>query len=644
MVTPLLFLFSFVNAAAFPTFPYVVLFAFTIIFRREAWWYFIICLVASVLGGILAYYASANHFPLVRETLPQSTLAFMQSFLGLLNQGGLVELLNPRAPISAISHALGTTGIHISWLIATLVFREGISFGIITILALIVSWPFVRGWKYIKYRRAVRKARASKAPSSNGISSIQENETENKKPTPEEELADFTDFLRTQRNVIVEVVDSALLVLTVQRVIASQIAEKHPQGQKGVQRRLETAGLQDFRAAESFLTDQLPHVMTHNAVQEIALPVVQDAMHLLVRYVCNDETYRDGIAELIDKVVALLEAADPKELQSLEQLNGNVDWIEQQPEVILAGAAFLLFFQSGLAKAIQDVTPHESGELAQKIKSDALQDGEVILHQVFKGSPITFTQEFPEAVEEAIGRLAGYLARDHNLSDLIQMRGLDIEEIGMFIEELGEPDETDPLKLACLPAPAFFFNKALIDLLCEDGNLDRQTVANALRSEFRRKSAKAISTAFKLIPKEEILGEADGLVAKMGASAALGVAKQVAKSVAAKSGDLIFSYVTREVPLDQIHTKMPGIIKLVQRFTGEPSPSFQDERRDHRDEDEETTTKPHQLGSNSISDSAKNNAETLDSEEAGDLPEPRVRPLNRAFTAVILNSTKKNER
>lgn len=566
MIAFLLFLVSFVNATAFPTYPYFVLFAVTVFQRNKAGWHFLICLIASVLGGLAAYYAITNHIQLVIEVMPQPMKDSIQNAIELLNgDNGLIEVFNPAISVAEISYAFGAEQIHFSWPLAAVAVREGITFGVFTVAALILSWPFAAAWRRIQKSRAKKKTTPPPNPKA-----PPKPKPEAKEPTPEEELATLIKDLRMQRDLIIDVADHALTILTIQRVIAAQIAERHPKGLKGVQRRLEAAGLQDFRAAETFLKEKMPSVMAHKAVQDIAVPVVQDAMHLIVRYICNDETCRDGIATLIDKIIALLETANPKTLQSLEKLDGEVEWIEQQPDIILAGAAFLLFFQSGLAKAMQDVVPHASGDLAQKIKSDALQDGEVILRQAFKGGPFAFTDELPEAVEEGIEHLSGYLARSYNMSDLLQMRGLDVEEIMLFFNELGDPNESDPLKLACLLAPAFVFNKALVDLLCEDGILERATVTKTLRSEFKSKSAQAISTAFKLIPKEEILGEADGLVAKMGASAALGVAKQVAKSVAAKGGDLIFSYVTREVPLDQIHTKMPGIVKLVQRFTGEP--------------------------------------------------------------------------
>jgi len=580
MIPFALFIVSLVNAAAIPTFPYIVLFAVIFFFRKNAWPYFFCCLAGALVGSLIAYYAITNHMQFVIEVMPMNMKESVQAAIELLNtENGLIEVFNPEISVAEITYAFGVEQTHFSWPLAAVAVREGISFCVTTLAALLVSWPFDAAWRGIKKSRARKKsapARKPKAPSkpkqapAATVTTDKTEKPEVKKPTPEEELATLIKDLRTQRDLIIDVADNALIILTVQRVIAAQIAEKHPKGLKGVQRRLEAAGLQDFRAAEAFLTERMPAVMAHKAVQEIGIPVVQDAMHLIVRYICNDETCREGIAALIDKIISLQEAADPKELQTLEKLDDDVSWIEHQPDIILAGAAFLLFFQSGLAKAMQDVVPHDSDELAQKIKSDVVQDGEIILHQAFEGGPFAFTDEFPEAVEEGIGRLSGYLARNHNLSDLLQMRGLDIEEVMLFFDELGDPDESDPLKLACLPAPAFVFNKALVDLLCEDGTLERATVAKALRAEFKPKSANAISTAFKLIPKEEILGEADGLVAKMGASAALGVAKQVAKSVASKGGDLIFAYVTREVPLDQIHTKMPSIIKLVQRFTGEP--------------------------------------------------------------------------
>nr|WP_306264067.1 YqaA family protein [Pararhizobium sp. IMCC3301] len=124
---------SFIESSVFPIPPDVLLVPMVLADRRKAWWYALLCTIASVLGALLGYAIGALLF----EAVAQPILGFygyadkFDEFALRYNDWGLwvvlIAGLTP-FPFKVITIASGATGLALPVFIITSIVARGIRF------------------------------------------------------------------------------------------------------------------------------------------------------------------------------------------------------------------------------------------------------------------------------------------------------------------------------------------------------------------------------------------------------------------------------------------------------------------------------------------------------------------------------------
>jgi membrane protein YqaA with SNARE-associated domain len=127
---------SFAESSFFPMPPDVMLIPMVLAKREKAWWFALICTVASVLGGLLGYYIGAA----LLETLAKPILEFygywhkFEDFQLAFNEWGLLIVfvfgLTP-FPYKVITIASGATGLNLPIFILSSIVARGLRFFIV---------------------------------------------------------------------------------------------------------------------------------------------------------------------------------------------------------------------------------------------------------------------------------------------------------------------------------------------------------------------------------------------------------------------------------------------------------------------------------------------------------------------------------
>lgn len=124
---------SFIESSVFPIPPDVLLIPMVLSNRAKAWWYALLCTIASVLGALLGYAIGALLF----DTVAQPILSFygyadkFEDFAGRYNEWGvwvvLIAGLTP-FPFKVITIASGATGLGLPVFILASIVARGIRF------------------------------------------------------------------------------------------------------------------------------------------------------------------------------------------------------------------------------------------------------------------------------------------------------------------------------------------------------------------------------------------------------------------------------------------------------------------------------------------------------------------------------------